>query len=501
MENKNIAYQWKPIEDINQSWENLRRTEINSLSEIWLEQRDQLTQTQAVNEFNERLSREWSIETGILERLYTIDHGITQLLIEQGIDAAFIPHGATNIPVPELITVIQDHRDALEGLFDFISSHRPLTTSYICQLHQVITRSQNYADGMDQFGNKVKVNMEHGQWKKLPNSPTRPAGSIHEYCPPIHVQSEMDRLIEMFNQHQNIPPEINAAWLHHRFTQIHPFQDGNGRVARALATIVFLQAGWFPLVLNRTQNGKYIAALEAADQHEMRPLAQLFGSIALKSFSNALVLSDDVLLEEKFLPKVLDNVITRYMQRRAETENTYQLVEDLSQKLREETNKVLEETSANLQGKFAYIPIHPIFRVMLSSPDNEHLFTLQIAEIARQLGYWANSTRRRMWVRLNLIDQFSSQNAQIIYSFHYLGKINHGVMAASGFIFFPERKSAQQNTDDPAEQLFGESQKICEEPFFFSYHDNQRSAEVLNTFQKWLNDTLAAGIAEWAKRL
>ena len=43
-------------------------------------------------------------------------------------------------------------------------------------------------------------------------------------------------------------PEVEAAWLHHRFGQIHPFQDGNGRVARALATMIFLRAGFVPLV-------------------------------------------------------------------------------------------------------------------------------------------------------------------------------------------------------------------------------------------------------------
>jgi|GEM_PF-6737520 len=29
-------------------------------------------------------------------------------------------------------------------------------------------------------------------------------------------------------------PLLVAAWLHHQFVQIHPFQDGNGRVTRAL---------------------------------------------------------------------------------------------------------------------------------------------------------------------------------------------------------------------------------------------------------------------------
>ncbi len=81
----------------------------------------------------------------------------------------------------------------------------------------------------------------------------RPDGLIHEYCPPEQVTSEMDRLIELHREHQigEIPPEVEAAWLHHRFTQIHPFQDGNGRIARCLASLVFIQAKWFPLVLTR----------------------------------------------------------------------------------------------------------------------------------------------------------------------------------------------------------------------------------------------------------
>jgi Fic family protein len=46
---------------------------------------------------------------------------------------------------------------------------------------------------------------------------------------------------------------VQAAWLHHRFTQIHPFADGNGQVARAIASLVFIEAGWFPLILKRDE--------------------------------------------------------------------------------------------------------------------------------------------------------------------------------------------------------------------------------------------------------
>jgi Fic family protein len=49
----------------------------------------------------------------------------------------------------------------------------------------------------------------------------------------VHVAAEMDKLVELHREHRaaGVAPEVESAWLHHRFTQIHPFQDGNGRVA------------------------------------------------------------------------------------------------------------------------------------------------------------------------------------------------------------------------------------------------------------------------------
>jgi fido (protein-threonine AMPylation protein) len=501
MNSSQAAYKWKPLTDLPDDWEQLRNPELYSLADVWSEQHAQLKQSRSVNNFNERLSREWSIETGILERLYTIDRGVTQLLIEQGIDAALIPHGATDIPVNELVTVIKDHRDALEGLFDFVGSRRELSLNYIRQLHQVITRSQKYVEGIDQFGNPVRMEMKRGQWKEWTNNPTRPDGSIHEYCPPIHVQSEMERLVEFFNNHRNLSPEINAAWLHHRFTQIHPFQDGNGRVARALATIVFLQAGWFPLVINRDQRSDYITALESADNNDLLPLVNLFGQNAKRAFSRALTLSDDILQDEKFLPNVVDGILDLYQSRRQETEKSFLQVENLAVNLADVTNNILTEISVAFQKKFAQVSTPPSLRVAKNSSFNEFYYTMQIIENAKELGYWANVSRRRMWVRLHLFDQFSEQKAQIVFSFHYLGKINRGVMVSTGFIYFPENKPDAQKDDDNFEPQFGEMHRICNEPFYFSYMDIKRNNDLIENYKRWLNDSMTVGLAEWARRL
>lgn len=56
-----------------------------------------------------------------------------------------------------------------------------------------------------------------------------------------------------------------AAILHHRFVEIHPFIDGNGRVARLLMNLYLIANGYPPIVLKVTEREKYYRCLRAAD--------------------------------------------------------------------------------------------------------------------------------------------------------------------------------------------------------------------------------------------
>jgi Fic family protein len=278
-------YRWQPIEDLPEDWRRLALSELAGLLAVWKKQVVRIKDSPAYQEFQARLRREWAIETGIIEGLYDIDRGVTRTLIEQGLHASLISHGDANKPADEIIPILKDHEAVVEGLFDFIGQQRQLSTSYIKQIHQALTSHQERTKGIDALGRTIQIPLLRGDWKKRPNNPTREDGSIHEYCPPEQVASEMDRLIEMHLRHlsEDVPPEIEAAWLHHRFTQIHPFQDGNGRVVRALASLVFLRAGGFPLVVHRDDRIVYIKSLEQADHSDLAPLIRLFCRIQKKS--------------------------------------------------------------------------------------------------------------------------------------------------------------------------------------------------------------------------
>lgn len=287
--------QWKPITNLPQDWKKYASSELPPLVTVWNEQAEGLRASGEFQRFMDRLRREIAIETGIIEQLYNIDRGITRLLIEQGINEALIPHGATDRPIQQVVALIKDQEAAIAGLFDFVGGQRTLSAFYIKQLHQVLTQSQDTTEALIPLTGKIiEVFLIRGDWKQQPNNPMRPDGSIHEYCPPEQVASEMDRLIELHHQHQTreIPPEVEAAWLHHRFTQIHPFQDGNGRIARCLASLVFIQARWFPLVLTRDDRPTYISALEDADKGDLSNLINLFAKSQKLAFIRSLGLSE-----------------------------------------------------------------------------------------------------------------------------------------------------------------------------------------------------------------
>ena len=83
---------------------------------------------------------------------------------------------------------------------------------------------------------------------------------------------------------------MEAAWLHHRFAQIHPFQDGNGRVARTLSTLVFVKAGWLPLVVRDRDRSHYFDLLEIADRDDLNPLAEYFARLQREEINRGMEL-------------------------------------------------------------------------------------------------------------------------------------------------------------------------------------------------------------------
>ncbi|BCJ72882.1 hypothetical protein CS0771_24260 [Catellatospora sp. IY07-71] len=232
-------------------------------------------------EARQRSLRRHAIETGIIERLYDLDWGVTEALVAEGITAEVAARegGVSD----EAFDLMRDQLGALEYLVEAVRDGRDLSVFFVRELHQLITRHQPTYEARDALGRVVQVPLPQGEWKAQANHVRRPDGTMLEYTPPEHVPGQMDRLVELYKATEGAHPVVRAAWLHHRFICIHPFADGNGRVARALTLLVLLRERYAPLVVDRRNRPDYIAALDAANDGDLRPLVHLFAQLEIYS--------------------------------------------------------------------------------------------------------------------------------------------------------------------------------------------------------------------------
>lgn len=465
---------WTGISDIPSDLFTYHAAELETLLPVWREVKGDLDSGSALREFNARLARQWSIETGILERLYTVDRGTTQLLIEEGFDASLVTHGGTNVAPEQLFRFITTHREALEGLFEFVKGDRPMSTSYIKELHVALTRAQDTTEAIDALGRLVEVPLVKGDWKRTTNNPVRGDGTVFVYCPPEHVASEMEELVRLYRQHleAGTSPEVNAAWLHHRFAQIHPFQDGNGRVARALATVEFLRAGLFPLVIERDQRVEYIDGLEEADGGNLRLLVDLFADIERRALIRALGFAQDAIQTAQSVEVAVKAFATSLKSGlelpQGFPRKTFALAKNLATVLvaRLESVRVLLDNELRDTGIQA--------EVTQSTDENDTWYRVQIVETARALDYYANLGAPRFWVRLHM----RRVRADLVFSFHGFGYEQRGIMACSAFTTVALSRQAD---DGPS----WHSEPACDRPFTFSHGSTAQQLE--DTFTVWVD--------------
>ena len=283
---KPVGAVWRPCRDLARGQFGLKHEPARLKAKDWKEARAQLEDRQigreAMDLWLAEQKRDFAIETGQIEGLYFLRRGAAETLISEGFEGVRGAHSITAISDQTLKGLLQDQEEALEILFAHVKDERPLTASAIREWHQLLTRHQDAAPGIDLHGRRVEIPLLKGAWKKRPNNPRRVDGFVHEYCPPEQVASEIDKFLEFHRGHANLElaPELEAAWLHHEFVRIHPFQDGNGRVSRLLMALPFIKAGEFPPVIRASEKGDYYAALEAADGGYLEFFMDYLGSEA-----------------------------------------------------------------------------------------------------------------------------------------------------------------------------------------------------------------------------
>lgn len=211
----------------------------------------------------QQATRAAAVDTGAIEGLYSTDRGFTRTVATQA--AAW--EMAAESRGPHVLPAIDDALHAYEYVLDAATEARPITETWIRELHQIICRSQEEFIVHTAVGPQAQP-LPKGVYKSMPNSPTSlSSGLVHHYAPVLDTPHEMSRLIQELNSVDFLEahPVLQAAYAHYAYVCVHPFADGNGRVARALASVYLYRRPGVPLVVFADQRDQYLDALEAAD--------------------------------------------------------------------------------------------------------------------------------------------------------------------------------------------------------------------------------------------
>lgn len=144
----------------------------------------------------------------------------------------------------------------------------PLTQNFIRTLHRTLLREDYTVYHSLPGGMQTGYTVHAGQYKTRPNSVITRYGDRFEYASPEETPALMANLVDWYNQAEQegvLSPAELAIVFHYRYIRIHPFEDGNGRMARMMVNYILARHG-YPMIVVRSRSKKeYLEALHRAD--------------------------------------------------------------------------------------------------------------------------------------------------------------------------------------------------------------------------------------------
>lgn len=144
----------------------------------------------------------------------------------------------------------------------------PLTQHFIRTLHKTLLREDYTVYRTLPGGVQTSYVIHAGQYKTRPNSVITRYGDQFEYATPEETPALMSDLVDWYNDAERsgkfTPIEL-AAIFHYRYIRIHPFEDGNGRIARLMVNYILTRHDYPMIVVRSRKKKEYLEALHRTD--------------------------------------------------------------------------------------------------------------------------------------------------------------------------------------------------------------------------------------------
>lgn len=502
-----MAHEWEPIKPLEIT-SDASLGDYEQLAEAWKEAKAELARSSstALEEFRRRLVRRHSVETGIIEHLYDVNRGVTETLVEHGFAEELVARTDTTVEPARLVEILRDQEAAIVTCMDVIAASRTLTKGLLHELHQTLTRNQHTTTARTPDGDLIEVPLRKGAFKERSNNPERPDGTTHEYCPPLQVDTEVEQMLGWYDEYRQsgFDPVVVAAWLHHRFTQIHPYQDGNGRLARTLMNLVMLSADLMPIVIDRDARAKYIASLEDADRGDLLPLARMLAERQKSALLEALSVQTDAQVDKDttVTAGVLEGLAAKVARRAAVVADQKRIALDaVAGSIRSLAAEVVDEVLSAARATVSQLGEAEKL-VMAGGPDydNAHWYRHDVIGTAHEMnapgdfrGRWVNFDESHYFVKGTL--RVLNERLVLVVSLHHVGREFTGVMEATVFGLL-ETYGDEQDDVTP----IGRDRIPCSrEPFIIT---PKTAVEIAKpAFEEWLDHAVAVGLKSWSDRL
>ena len=190
--------------------------------------------------------------------------GETRSLILHGLTA----HGK---PIRDHLD-IQGHDDAVKAIDRAVQEEEGLTEVSIRNLHRVLLKEPYETEAMTPDGPPYDASYCARRLQNHAEQREDLDGEIYYFTPPEQVKPAMTDLLDWYRDREAAGehPVIVAATLHCQFVRIHPFDDGNGRMARLLMNLILIRHGYTVAIVQSDDRARLPPELEWADRSEDR---------------------------------------------------------------------------------------------------------------------------------------------------------------------------------------------------------------------------------------
>ncbi len=176
----------------------------------------------------------------------------------------------------------------------------PLTQNFIRQLHKTLLREDYTEYRTLPGGQQTSYTIHAGCYKTRPNSVITRYGDRFDYASPEETPALMSDLVDWYNEAEQsgrYTPVQLAALFHYRYIRIHPFEDGNGRIARLMVNYILAKHGYPMIVVRSRKKDAYIEALHQTD-NIVGAVPSLGAHAKLKDITKFLTYFEKLVIEE-----------------------------------------------------------------------------------------------------------------------------------------------------------------------------------------------------------